>query len=76
MTLSTKGASRRMAQVTMSTKVGQHRNVSRPNPVAASTSMSTKPLNTPWPTNPAKLGSGLAKRAAIGSMPSSKAPAR
>jgi len=56
-----KGASRRLPQVDMSKKIGPHRDVARPNPVAPSRDGSTKPLNSPWPTSPIRLESGKAR---------------
>jgi hypothetical protein len=76
MTTSVKGASRRLPAVTMSTKIGPHRDVARPSPMALPRSGTTKPAHT-WPAQmPFKAESGLAKRGAIGSQPSTKAPSR
>jgi hypothetical protein len=56
-------------------KIGAHRNVSRPDPQAAARTGSTKPP-ADWPSNPARLESGLAVRGSLGSQPSKVGPSK
>jgi hypothetical protein len=67
------GASRRVPQVDMSTKVGPHRNVSRP-PSEMSASSGKPPAD--WPSNPTKFESGKARSTFHGPTPSREAPPR
>jgi hypothetical protein len=55
-------------------KIGPHREVTRPDPKARSTSLTTKPPHT-WPApTPFKAESGRAVPGRLGSMPSKTSP--
>jgi hypothetical protein len=71
------GASRVLPARDMDLKVvSETQHFNTPSPNAPPTSGSTKPLNTPWPTNPCKLESGLARPGRLDSMPSRVGPSK
>ena len=71
-----RGANRDAGAIDMNKKVGPHYDVTRPPAKAPPTTGSTKPAHSwPAPTR-GTLGSGLARKSAIGSMPSRTGPSR
>jgi hypothetical protein len=73
-----KGSARPMPFVDKTLKVRSETVIAnRPSPIAPSTSLTTKPLNTPSPTpTHGPFASGMARAGRLGTMPSKTAPSR